>query len=496
MPATAKVMHSNELLPKPYRDGERFQLGQPLPASTHAVSVALPRWRDVVGYEEEEPEVMGRISTGYPRFVIHPFVKELALHLGKGQPCLPFPSGRVAMLCARFICRTSGARVEIVGDGRIYAVVASETGKTALNDFWQHTGMIVSSRQAQAHLAGRSSRREDRTVFDSLRRQLAGFYDCGKGDVFLQPTGMAAHFAALQAVARRAPHRTTAQLGFPNSDTLKLQQRLGGGVVLLHRLKRLERDLRALLRGQSLAACFCEIPGNPLLGCADLRVIGPLLREHRVPLVGDDVVATPVNVDLGGHADLIATSLTKFIAGTGDVMGGALICNPRSPFYRELKPLVQAKHEELLWGEDALLLDAQARTFPERMKRHNRNGRLIAERLRRHPGVERVWYPQWECGEAYEAVRRAGGGWGSVLSFVPTHAEARAPRIYDRLPICKGPSLGTVFTLACPLTILAHSSELDWAEACGVPRQLIRISVGLEDPEELWQGLAYALASN
>src|SRR5262249_11757502 len=116
------------------------------------------------------------------------------------------------------------------------------------------------------------------------------------------------------------------------------------------------------------------IPGNPLLGCADLRKISPLLRQHRVPLIADDVVATSVNVDLSGHADLIATSLTKFIVGTCDAMGGALICNPKSPLYRELKPIVAAQHEELLWGEDAEVLGRQARDFPERMKRHNENG--------------------------------------------------------------------------------------------------------------------------
>jgi len=213
-----------------------------------------------------------------------------------------------------------------------------------------------------------------------------------------------------------------------------------------------------------------------------------------VPLVVDDVVATPANVDLSGHADLVATSLTKFILGTGDAMGGALICNPRSPLYPELKPIISAQHEELLWGEDAVVLDAQARGFPERMKRHNQNGLLLADRLRRHPAVERVWYPKWEFSEAYEAVRRKDGGWGALITFLPKDGEKQSPAIYDRLEFCKGPSLGTVFTLACPFTLLAHYTELEWAESCGVSRYLIRISVGLEDPEELWQRLDRALS--
>jgi cystathionine gamma-synthase len=179
--------------------------------------------------------------------------------------------------------------------------------------------------------------------------------------------------------------------------------------------------------------------------------------------------------------------------GTGDAMGGAVICNPKSPFYAELKAIIATQHEELLWGADAAVIDAQAHGFPERMKRHNENGLLLAERLRGHPAVERVWYPKWEFTQVYEGVRRPGAGWGSLITFLPKNAESTAARIYDRMAFCKGPSLGTVFTLACPFTLLAHYGELDWAESCGVSRYLIRISVGLEDPEELWQRLETAL---
>jgi cystathionine gamma-synthase len=485
-------MSWRDLYKNPIWRGE--ELGQPIPASPHAVSVALPRWEDVVGYEEKKPEVVSRLTSGYPRFLIHAQVQELAQQIGKGRPCLPFPSARAARLCAEFIERTSSEQAKSVVRNGIHGVVTSEAGVAALRAFWQHAGLIVSTRQAEAHLAGRPPGPDDAEVRRSLRRQLAGFYDCSEDDVFLAPTGMASMFAALQAVLQRTPGRPTAQLGFPYVDTLKLQQKLGPGGILLHHLGSIESELRALLRKQPLAACFCEIPGNPLLGSADVRQISPLLLEQRVPLVVDDVVATPANVDLSRHADLIATSLTKFVVSTGDAMGGALICNPRSPLYAELKPIVQSQHEELLWGEDAVVLDKQARGFPERMKRHNQNGLLLAERLRGHPAVERVWYPKWEFNEAYEAVRRPDGGWGALVTFLPRNGEATSPGIYDRLACCKGPSLGTAFTLACPFTLLAHYTELEWAESCGVSRYLIRISVGLEDPEDLWQRLERALA--
>jgi cystathionine gamma-synthase len=274
---------------------------------------------------------------------------------------------------------------------------------------------------------------------------------------------------------------------------LKLQQKLGHGGILLHELDSLADELETLIRKQPIAGCFCEVPGNPLLGSADLRRVSPVLRKHSLPLVVDDVVATPFNIDVSPYADMIATSLTKFIAGNCEVMGGALICNPRSPFHARLKGLAVERHEELLWGGDAAILEHAAASFSDRMRRHNASGLTIAERLRAHPMVERVWYPKWEFSEAYEAVRRPDGGWGALVTFLPVDGAVRSPGIYDRLEIAKGPSLGTEFTLACPFTLLAHYTELDWAESCGLSRYLIRVSVGLEDVDEIWAKFDKAL---
>ena len=484
-------MTANSLLTEPLWDGA--SLGKALPDSPHAVSVSLPRWQDVVGYEEKKPEVVAKMALGYPRFVIHPLVRELAEQIAGDAPCLPFPSARVAELAADYVRRAGKTGAEVVAQSSVFAVVTTAAGAQALKDFWQHTGLIVSSRQAGAALNLKADCADVAEVRVTMRAQLAGFYGCAPDDVFLMPTGMAAQFAAFRAVVQRRPGLRTVQFGFPYVDTLKIQQKFGMGAHLLHDLGQIETDLRGLLAREKLAAAFCEFPGNPLLGSADVCRITPLLREHGVPLIADDVVATPLNVDLSAHADLVATSLTKFVVGTCDAMGGALICNPRSPYHAELKALVQAAHEELFWGDDAVLISAQARTFPERMQQHNANGLFIAEKLRAHPGVERVWYPKWESADAYEAVRRPNGGYGSLLSFTVKNAAVNSAPVFDAMAICKGPSLGTVFSLACPFTLLAHYTELEWAESCGVPRHLIRLSVGLEEPQELWRRLESAL---
>ena len=489
-------MSAAELLTRPLWKADA--LGCALPRSRHAVSVALPRWADVLGYEEKRPEVLERMECGYPRFVIHPLVAELGHRAAAGQPGLVFPSARSAAAAAAYVRRRARLEAAVIPGSGVggdwHFVRTREEGMTALREFWQHTGLIVSSRQAEAALEGRGEPAEAGAVRIALRQMLAMYYGCRPDDVFLTPTGMAAQFLAMQALRRRTPAHETAQLGFPYVDTLKVQQRLGDGSELLHRLDTMDRDLEAHLEKRRLAGCFAEIPGNPLLGSADLPRITPILRARGIPLVADDVVATPLNVDLAGHADLVATSLTKYFVGTAEAMGGAVICQPGSPYYQELRGFVAVDHEELLWGDDAAVLLREGSSFPERMEHHNRNGLSIAERLRRHPAVERVWYPRWEFAEVYEGVKRPGAGYGSLITFLPRNAAKVSPAVYDRLEVCKGPSLGTIFTLACPFTLLAHYTELDWAENCGVSRHLIRLSVGLEDPDELWSRIDRALS--
>jgi cystathionine gamma-synthase len=469
------------------------ELGSPIPPSPHAVSVALPRWQDVVDYEEKTPEVIKRLQGGYPRFVVHPFVRTLAQRIGGDRPCLPFPSADAASWCVRFIAAHAGVASSVVPHGSVWGVVTAEGGAAALLAFWQHAGLIVSSRRAEAELGGRAEGGDGPAARAALRREIAALYDCAETDVFLAPTGMAAQFAVLRAMMARTPGRQTVQLGFPYVDALKLQQKVGHGATLLHDLASAPTRLAELLARRPLAACYCEIPCNPLLGSVDLTRIAPLVRAHDAVLVVDDVLSSPVNTDVGRYADLIAPSLTKFIAGTSDVMGGAVICNPRSARHAELHAILSSQHEELLWGDDAAILEAQARGFVDRMRRHNANGLAIAERLRAHPAVERVWYPKWECAEAYEAVRRPDGGWGALMSCLPRDAPRTSAGIFDRLAVTKGPGLGAIFTLACPITLMAHYGELEWAESCGVSRHLIRLSVGLEDVDELWQRIDRAL---
>ncbi len=123
--------------------------------------------------------------------------------------------------------------------------------------------------------------------------------------------------------------------------------------------------------------------------------------------------------------------------------------------------------------------------FAQRLQQINRTAERVCEFCRSHPAIAEVYYPKFRTSAQYAAFQRPGSGYGGLFSLLLREPETNAQPFFDALPISKGPNLGTYFSLSCPFTLLAHYQELDWAESCGVSRYLIRISVGLEEPEDL-----------
>ena len=147
----------------------------------------------------------------------------------------------------------------------------------------------------------------------------------------------------------------------------------------------------------------------------------------------------------------------------------------------ELEPLVL----EDAGREDAIVLEANSRDVAERVGRINQTAERLCDFLRAHPIVERIDYPKFSNSEYYRAFMKPAGGFGGLFSMLLKEPARNAPRFFDALEICKGPNLGTNFSLCCPYTILAHYNELDFVESCGISRYLLRISVGLEDSQDL-----------
>ena len=476
---------------------EADSLGSPLPDDDFGVSVSLPLWRHVVGYEEGDPEVVSKFRSGYPRFCCPPAISALfeAAEKEIGQPgerAVVFPRLIHAQRCLEFIAKAgfTGRALEWRAEGLGVALFPAEAYATARR-FWRFCGEVVSTRQA-CHVLGRTTgtvtSEAGREASATIRQRLANLAGQQAEDVFLFPSGMAANFAVHRMLTTLFPDRKTVQLDFPYVDVLKLQQMFGSGAHFLPMIQESEHEeLRALLAREKIAGLFCEAPSNPLLRCVDLPRLLAIRAETQpeVPLIIDDTISTVVHADACRAADVVTSSLTKSFSGVGDVLAGSVILNRASPHHAVFSAFLKKHADHQLWCEDAVALEVNSRDFVQRAETMSRNAQALAEYLTGHPKVERVWHARQDGGPGYEFVRREGGGYGCLFSFVLKDAAKTSAPFYDALRVCKGPSLGTNFTLVCPYTLLAHYDELDWAESCGVPRHLIRVSAGLEDAADL-----------
>jgi len=475
-------------------------LGRPIPDSPHAVSVCLPTWADNIGYEEKQPRVIERLNNGYPRFVFHHLCQQLfaechAKFAATDESCLAFPSVIAAERFANFFAKQTGHNPRLCDFGRHGVQAAcfptrfADTAKAG----WQHLGEGISSRHAEACLENRST--PDATAAKQiLRQRIADAASAAVEDVFLFPSGMNAIFSVYRALEATFPDRKCVQFGFPYVDTLKIQKTCGAGVHFYPRGESVDLDqLAEILSDEPISGIYTEFPSNPLLKSPDLARLAELARTHRCPLVVDDTVSTFVNADVLSAADAVCSSLTKFFSGAGDVTAGSVVLNANGPFYNELKTAL-GQDDDLLWCEDALVLEQNSRDFEARVRQINRNAEQLADHLLKHPRVTAVNYPKFQTPQRYSEFRKRDGGYGGLMSIELADPANRAPRVFDALRVCKGPNLGTNYTLVCPYTILAHYGELDFAEDCGVSRYLLRVSVGLEPSEDLIARFDNALA--
>ena len=441
-----------------------YPLGVPLPDSPHAVSVSLPKWADVVGYEEGDSRVIDAMQLGYPRFVYHPFVEKLFADCaekfaGADEFCHAYPSRKACELSTEY-CGVG--RVEEFSAG-IWAAVFPRGSEEQAKEFWQHAGVGICSRFAEH----RESKTQDAKAVDFIKDKLANLSGADVEDIYLFPSGMAAIYTAHRLPETRNPRPETIQLGFPYVDTLKVQQKFGTAEFVAF-------DDHEKLAQTEADAVFTEYPLNPLLQQVDFAKVRAAIGT--TPLIVDDTLCAWQGFNTLDVADIAVTSLTKFFSGIGDVMVGCLILNKKSPHYAKFKAKLDGIYEDLLYADDAKTLAKNCTDFDERIEKILENAGRITTFLTTHS-------PQ-------SIIHNFNG---MISAVFPTREQAVS--FYDNLHVMKGPSLGMEYTLACPYTLLAHYNELDWAESVGVSAHLVRISVGAEDYAELEDVFAKALSS-
>jgi cystathionine gamma-synthase len=478
------------LLEKPLWRGS--DLGKPIPNSEHAISVCLPTWGDNVGYEEEDPRVMQQVVLGYPRFIYHQAVAALfgvceQQEAAEDLFCQVYPTRGSANRCLDYVYTRTGylGKLRDLDQHGAVAVCFTSICKEAAKAFWQHTGEGISSRRATAILEGLEEIDGTEAKIE-IRKRIAQLVDQPQENVFLFSTGMAAIFFVYRALAEIGDDSKSVQFGFPYVDTLKLQEKLGSGTHFFPRGNGEDvEELKRLLAKDPVSGLFLEFPSNPLLWSADLNAVGALARQYGFPVIVDDTLGTSINVQLMPTADVVCTSLTKYFSGNGDVMGGSVVLNNESPFVDHFKAVFERLYEDCLWGDDAVCLAENSRSFVPRMKRMNETAEAVCEVLTNHPKVERIYYPKVTAAGCYRQLMKDGAGYGAMFSMLVKDPERNAARVFDQLEISKGPSLGTSYSLCCPYTILAHYHELERVEGYGVSPYLIRVAIGLEDADDL-----------
>lgn len=236
-----------------------------------------------------------------------------------------------------------------------------------------------------------------------------------------------------------------------------------------------------------------ETPSNPLMKILDLEVLAQMARSRGVLTVVDNTFATPINqnpLDLG--IDIVVHSGTKYLNGHSDLCCGALVC--RDALMEAIRPVVSL-YGPSLSPYDCFLLERGLKTLALRMARHNQNAMAVASYLAQDSRVAQVYYPGLSDHPEHAIAARQMRGFGGMLSFEPKGNAETAHRVMERFTLFKpAVSLGGVESLACFPVETSHASVPPiQREKMGIRDTLIRLSVGIEDTEDLLKDLDQAL---
>ncbi len=316
----------------------------------------------------------------------------------------------------------------------------------------------------------------------------------GSRDALLFSSGMAAITTVLLAMLPTGAHVVITDDCYRRTRQfcVTFLKRLGidCSIVPMGDYEALESSIRPRTR-----LLISESPTNPYLRVMDLERLGQIARTHRVKTLIDTTFATPLNVrPLEWGIDLVVHSATKYLAGHNDLLAGVITGKPS---------LVAALRDALgVMGavpdpQNAALLLRGLKTLGLRVARQNQNGQTIAEFLESHPAVEQVWYPGLPSHPDHALAARQMNGFGGVVSFTVRGDLERTSRVIDALEIpLIAASLGGVESLVEQPALMSYyelSSE-ERAEI-GIRDNLVRLSLGVEDPDDLILDLDRALAS-
>jgi len=240
---------------------------------------------------------------------------------------------------------------------------------------------------------------------------------------------------------------------------------------------------------------FVETPTNPVMRITDLRAAADLAHRRDVRLVVDNTFASPYvqrPIDFG--ADLVIHSTTKFLNGHSDSVGGVVVAT-RDDHIEWLR-FVQNAEGAILGPMDAWLVLRGTKTLPIRMERHNANAMALAEFLASHPKVTQVHYPGLPAHPQHALAKKQMRGFGGLISFALGSLERARTLLNNVRLMALAESLGGVETLISHPATMTHASvPPERRQQIGITDDLVRVSVGIEDIDDLKDDLSSALSA-
>ncbi len=239
---------------------------------------------------------------------------------------------------------------------------------------------------------------------------------------------------------------------------------------------------------------WIETPTNPMLKIVDLAGVIEIAKQHNVITVADNTFASPFNQrPLEFGFDIVMHSATKYLNGHSDMVGGIVACNDEE--MAERLGFVQNSAGGIAGPFDSFLALRGVKTLALRMERHNSNGQILAEWLSEHPHIDKVLYPGLESHPQYDLARRQMSGFTGMISvYVKGGAEGARTFLENTKLFTLAESLGGVESLVNHPAIMTHASvPPDVRARLGIDDNLVRLSVGIEDVNDLRDDLDHAL---
>ncbi|WP_280552940.1 aminotransferase class I/II-fold pyridoxal phosphate-dependent enzyme [Halomonas sp. 25-S5] len=305
-------------------------------------------------------------------------------------------------------------------------------------------------------------------------------------------SGMAAISTLLLSHGRRG----IACLGEVYGGTLGLleQQLPELGIETHFMLEGYDPDALERLLASGIGLIYLETPTNPTLRLIDISAVADQAHRHGALVAVDGTFATPINQQpLALGADLVVHSATKYLGGHSDLTAGAVMGSAEllAPLWRWRQNL-----GSVLSPQVASLLSRSLRTLPLRMQRHNASAQTLAETLREHTAIERVLYPGLDSHPGHALAQRQMRGFGGMLTLEIAGGRDAATGVADRLELFTlAPSLGGAESLVTQPCTTSHAElSAEARQRRGITDSMLRLSVGLEDVEDLLEDLQRALA--